>query len=263
LFYLAIVFKEGGESKIAFLPGSQKSAIMLVKKPKTNAVQRALHWLNRYWFRTVIILIFLYAFQQKEISVNFGWNEPTAVSTVLSVAPAIPTTKTTPRERAGWQLSAPPPGAEREKWLRQEAYVKKHEAIARSEMRKFGIPASITLAQGLLESGAGSSRLATNNNNHFGIKCFSKTCKKGHCSNFSDDSHKDFFRVYPSTAESYRAHSNLLTSSRYKHLANYGRYDYERWAEGLQKAGYATDPSYAKKIIQLIEDFELYYFDRE
>jgi flagellum-specific peptidoglycan hydrolase FlgJ len=237
---------------------------MLVKKSSPTVLHRALNWLNRYWFRSVIIIIFLYAFRQKDISINFGWEEPVAVSTALSGRIDIPVEMAPPEAAtATWQVNPPPPGPEREKWLRQQAYVHEYEAIARAEMRKFGIPASITLAQGLLESGAGGSRLATRNNNHFGIKCFSKTCKKGHCSNFSDDSHKDFFRIYASSAECYRAHSNLLSSGRYQHLKKYGKYDYKRWAEGLQKAGYATDPSYAKKIIQLIEDFELYYFDRE
>lgn len=236
---------------------------MLVRKSPSNAVHQALNWLNRYWFRSVIVIIFLYAFRQKDISINFGWEEPLAVSTALAVNPGAPEETTSPRLSSSWQVSPPPPGPEREKWFRQQAYVREYEAIARAEMRKFGIPASITLAQGLLESGAGGSRLATQNNNHFGIKCFSKSCKKGHCSNFSDDSHKDFFRIYASSAESYRAHSDLLSSGRYQHLKSYGKYDYKRWAEGLQKAGYATDPSYARKIIQLIADFELYYFDQE
>lgn len=145
---------------------------------------------------------------------------------------------------------------------KQLAYVKRFSKVAKTEMEKFGIPASITLAQGLLESNVGASRLATRNNNHFGIKCFSKRCGKGHCSNFTDDSHKDFFRKYRSAWESYRAHSKLLTAKRYSKLYKLKKNDYKGWATGLKKAGYATDPKYAEKIIALIEDLNLNQYDK-
>ena len=145
---------------------------------------------------------------------------------------------------------------------KQMAYVKRFSKVAKTEMEKYGIPASITLAQGLLESNVGASRLATRNNNHFGIKCFSKRCGKGHCSNFTDDSHKDFFRKYRSAWESYRAHSKLLTAKRYSKLYKLKKTDYKGWAKGLKKAGYATDPKYAEKIIALIEDLKLHQHDR-
>lgn len=145
---------------------------------------------------------------------------------------------------------------------KQMAYVKRFETVAKTEMEKYGIPASITLAQGLLESNVGASRLATRNNNHFGIKCFSKRCGKGHCSNFTDDSHKDFFRKYKSAWESYRAHSKLLTAKRYSKLYKLKETDYKGWATGLKKAGYATDPKYAEKIIALIEDLKLHQYDK-
>ena len=144
---------------------------------------------------------------------------------------------------------------------KQEAYVKRFAEIAQTEMHKYGIPASIKLAQGLIESNAGDSRLSVNNNNHFGMKCFSRKCKKGHCSNFTDDSHKDFFRVYSSAWESYRAHSIMLNGDRYRHLQKLGK-DYKSWAKGLKKAGYATDKQYAEKLIQLIEDLHLDRFDQ-
>lgn len=144
---------------------------------------------------------------------------------------------------------------------KQLTYVQRFTKVAQTEMDKFGIPASITLAQGLLESNVGASRLATQNNNHFGIKCFSKSCKKGHCSNFTDDSHKDFFRKYKNAWESYRAHSQLLSADRYAKLYKLGKKDYKGWAHGLKKAGYATDPTYAEKIIALIEDLKLHQHD--
>lgn len=142
-----------------------------------------------------------------------------------------------------------------------KAYVDKFSPVAISEMEKYGIPASITLAQGLLESDAGASRLAQQANNHFGVKCFSNSCKPGHCKNFTDDTHKDFFRTYDSPWESYRAHSLFLQRKRYKHLKDLGKSDYERWAKGLSKAGYATDKKYAPKLIRLIESLGLSQYD--
>lgn len=145
---------------------------------------------------------------------------------------------------------------------RQYDYIQRYAKIAQAEMQKFGIPASIILAQGILESNAGESRLAMQNNNHFGVKCFSQNCQKGHCTNFTDDSHKDFFRVYSSPWESYRAHSIMLKTKHYKVLLRYGTRDYRNWAVGLQKLGYATDRHYAQSLINTIEDLKLHEFDR-
>ncbi len=144
---------------------------------------------------------------------------------------------------------------------KQLAYVNRFKDVARSEMLKYGIPASITLAQGLIESNAGESRLSRENNNHFGMKCFSKSCGKGHCSNFTDDSHKDFFRKYNTCWESFRAHSVLLTGKRYRGLRKHGT-NYKEWARGLKKAGYATDKRYAEKLIHIIEELDLHTYDK-
>lgn len=138
----------------------------------------------------------------------------------------------------------------------RQAYIRRFSATAVAEMKAFGIPASITIAQGLLESRAGSSALATKANNHFGIKCFSRTCKKGHCMNFSDDTHKDFFVRYASAWASFRAHSKLLASGRYAALKGQ---DYRGWASGLKRLGYATAPNYAESLTKLIR---LYGLDR-
>ncbi|MTB52304.1 glycoside hydrolase family 73 protein [Lewinella sp. W8] len=148
-----------------------------------------------------------------------------------------------------------------ERQLKQLAYVEQYREVALEEMEKHGIPASITLAQGLLESGTGRSSLARKNNNHFGIKCFSKKCHKGHCSNHSDDHHKDFFRIFGTPEESYRAHSNVLMKDRYRKLFDLPITDYQSWARGLSKAGYATDPRYAGKLIAMIKDLELHRYD--
>lgn len=153
-------------------------------------------------------------------------------------------------------------GSERAlKRQKQLAYVERFHKVAQTEMVKYGIPASITLAQGLLESNVGESQLASKNHNHFGIKCFSRNCPKGHCSNYTDDSHKDFFRKYQSPWESYRAHSILLQKDRYKPLYKLGRKDYRNWAYGLKKAGYATDGQYAEKLIATIQDLGLNQYD--
>lgn len=149
-----------------------------------------------------------------------------------------------------------------ERELEQLAYVDHYQDIALKQRDLHGIPASITLAQGLLESGVGKSTLATRNNNHFGLKCFSRSCSKGHCSNHSDDHHKDFFRIFPSPEESYLAHSRLLKKDRYRGLFDLSPTDYRGWARGLSKAGYATDPNYANKLIGLIEGLELHRLDR-
>ncbi|MBK8967409.1 MAG: glucosaminidase domain-containing protein [Lewinellaceae bacterium] len=143
-------------------------------------------------------------------------------------------------------------------------YVARFAPVAVAEMQKFGIPASIILAQGLLESNAGSSNLAQNTNNHFGIKCFSNRCKKGHCINFADESHKDFFVRYENVWSSYRSHSKFLKNSRrYSHLFKLASTDYRGWANGLAKAGYATDKNYAEKLLALIQNLHLYKYDNQ
>ena len=141
-------------------------------------------------------------------------------------------------------------------------YLEKFAPIAMAEMRKFGIPASIILAQGLLESDAGQSKLARSTNNHFGIKCFSRSCPKGHCANFTDDSPKDCFVKYPSAWGSFRAHSAFLRSSnRYSALFKLDKNDVAGWAHGLSRAGYATDKRYGDKLLAIIAAFDLMRFD--
>lgn len=141
-----------------------------------------------------------------------------------------------------------------------EAYIVQYKDIAVSEMNQYGIPASIKLAQALLESGNGNSSLARNANNHFGIKCTSawrgKTVLK------SDDNPDDCFRVYNSAEESFRDHSEFLLRKRYAELFELDKDDYVGWAKGLKKAGYATNPRYAELLISLIERYGLHQYDR-
>ena len=142
----------------------------------------------------------------------------------------------------------------------REDYVSRYAPIAVSEMYRSGVPASITLAQGLLESGAGASRLATEGNNHFGIKCHRNW--KGKTMKADDDAPNECFRVYADAEESFRDHSDFLRySDRYKFLFEFETTDYKSWANGLKKAGYATDPGYPAKLIKYIEDLKLWKYD--
>jgi flagellum-specific peptidoglycan hydrolase FlgJ len=140
------------------------------------------------------------------------------------------------------------------------AYIKKYAPIAVKEMHLNRIPASITLAQGILESGKGRSELALKSNNHFGIKCHTQW--KGARVYHDDDEKGECFRKYQFVETSYVDHSAFLTKrKRYAFLFTYGVKDYKKWAKGLKKAGYATDKQYPNKLIKIIENYKLYQFD--
>ena len=139
-------------------------------------------------------------------------------------------------------------------------YIDDYSDLAVMHMEKYNIPASITLAQGILESGAGMSDLAQRSNNHFGIKCHRDW--RGGKVYAADDTPNDCFRSYSRVEDSYQDHSEFLVgSSRYSNLFKLSVTDYKGWARGLQQSGYATDRAYANKLIKLIEDYELYRFD--
>ncbi len=143
-----------------------------------------------------------------------------------------------------------------------QTYIKEYADLAVEQMKKHKIPASITLAQGLLESGAGRSSLARKSNNHFGIKCHSDW--RGKKTYHDDDAPKECFRVYSSVKDSYDDHSQFLKrGARYAFLFELKITDYKGWARGLKKAGYATDRSYANRLITIIEDYELYKYDNQ
>ncbi len=139
-----------------------------------------------------------------------------------------------------------------------EAYIEQYSRIAVEQMKRHRIPASITLAQGLLESAAGKSDLARHGNNHFGIKCHGWQGKKQY---HDDDANGECFRVYNSAKESFEDHSFFLQKDRYKRLFTYDITDYRSWAHGLKACGYATNPAYAQTLISIIERYELYRFD--
>lgn len=143
-----------------------------------------------------------------------------------------------------------------------EDYVNKYNKIAIDHMKRHKIPASIKLGQGILESGGGLSKLARESNNHFGIKCHNDW--KGPSVIARDDRPDDCFRKYKKVEDSYEDHSKFLTGkSRYSFLFDLNITDYKGWARGLQKAGYATDKAYANKLIKVIEDYELYKYDKK
>ena len=160
-------------------------------------------------------------------------------------------------------------------------YISKYLPFAKIQENKHGIPAAITIAQGLHESNAGRSRLARENNNHFGIKCFNRSCKKGHCTNHHDDSHKDFFRKFKTVEVCFNARAKFLKKKRYLWIWNnptYAKYKqvaiqndrpflpekkwnemklYEKQCNGLYVSGYATDLKYSSKLINTIKNYNL------
>lgn len=147
-----------------------------------------------------------------------------------------------------------------EKKMTVQEYIDTYKDIAVSEMKRAGIPASITLAQGILESGNGNSRLAKEGNNHFGIKC--KKTWTGNTIYEDDDELNECFRAYKTAKESYEDHSSfLLDNTRYAFLFDLEPTDYKGWAKGLKSAGYATNPKYADILISLIERHELHKLD--
>ena len=140
-------------------------------------------------------------------------------------------------------------------------YISTFKTIAKEEMQKTGIPASITLAQGILESGSGKGRLAVEANNHFGIKCHDWTGMKIY---HDDDEDQECFRKYKNAETSFKDHSVFLTGrKRYANLFKLKKNDYKGWAKELRRAGYATDKRYPQKLISLIERYQLYKYDEE
>lgn len=143
---------------------------------------------------------------------------------------------------------------------RYQNYINQYKDIAIEQMLRYGIPASITLAQGLLESGAGHSELAVKGNNHFGIKCHGWG---GRTMYQDDDAEGECFRAYDNPEQSYKDHSLfLINGRRYRKLFTLDKRDYRGWARGLKAAGYATNPHYAQRLIDIIELYKLYDYDK-
>ncbi|ANQ51058.1 glucosaminidase domain-containing protein [Flammeovirga sp. MY04] len=161
-----------------------------------------------------------------------------------------------PKSKKGIEHKIPPG-----KKLTPQEYIDYYKDYAIESMHHKKVPASITLAQGLLESGAGNSSLARATNNHFGIKCGGNW--SGNTYKYDDDRPNECFRVYNSVLDSYEDHGNFLrTRSWYAPLFKLKITDYKGWAKGLKKAGYATDPKYPSKLINIIEKYRLYEYDK-
>ncbi|WP_298031821.1 glucosaminidase domain-containing protein [uncultured Alistipes sp.] len=145
--------------------------------------------------------------------------------------------------------------------LTREEYIDRYKSIAVAHMERYGIPASITMAQGILESDCGNSWLSVQSNNHFGIKC--KRNWTGGKVYYDDDAKGECFRSYPSVEASYHDHAEFLDSQpRYDSLFAYSSSDYKSWARGLKAAGYATAPDYAQRLVRIIEENQLFLLDQ-
>lgn len=264
---------------------SQQSA------PLTIVLPSYFRYIRDNWFNIFILGLVLHLMFQKDITIRFQLHDRGAITeqvaapiaplqrqTATPVLPARQESVVVEKKKEDKRLAnnfsnmtfiLNPTYAKRkgvpaeiveEKLANCLTYVEKYHGEAQQAMREFGIPASITLAQGLLESNAGASRLARESHNHFGIKCRSK-CRGCTCRNYTDDDVYDMFRVFTRPLESYEEHSVLLSSKRYRHLKKLGRTNYQAWAHGLKRAGYATDKRYAEKLIRIIETLKLDRYD--
>ena len=214
------------------------------------------------WVKVILIGLVAYFFLLKDLNLNWGQRSITTMShSGLGIEPA----DALPAKAAVVNIKNPFAPSDLHDLKTKEAltFVRKYMRVAVDEMHKTGIPASIKMAQAMVESNCGKSLLASKNNNFFGIKCFSRRCPKGHCTNAYDDHHKDFFRKYGSVGSSWEDHSRLLQKDRYKPLFELNSADYEAWAHGLKKAGYATDKKYADKLIRTIRKYQLNLLDEQ
>jgi hypothetical protein len=143
---------------------------------------------------------------------------------------------------------------------KNRSYIRAYSELAMNYHRAYGVPASILLAQALIDSNAGENVAATLNNNHFAIQCHSKNCRKGHCSSLDKGEHKAFYRKYKSVDDSWRAHSLMITTGKYRELTN--SKDYQYWANSLQQLSFNDADEYAKKLIRLIQNYKLGVLDK-
>jgi len=187
------------------------------------------------------------------------------VATLISCGSSKSKIQTT-KKPVGWKYSKPIQNGSSSKAMSTSqivnGYIAQYNGVAMSNMKTYGIPASIILAQGILESGAGQSDLAVNANNHFGIKCHNDWT--GDKVYKDDDSANECFRKYNQASESYKDHAMVLTGkNRYASLFKLPKGDYKAWAKGLREAGYATDPRYPEKLINYIETYNLHEYDNK
>ncbi len=232
-----------------------------------KGVWRDSPWIRRLpWGKITILGLVAYLLLGKGLGFSIDMNNPLGKGALLipshieeeEVKEEEKTLKVTEAEERTKDLSPISPALLKNPDV--QGFVRRFEATARKEMKLYGIPASIKMGQAIIESQAGKSVLAAGSNNFFGIKCKPK-CLGCTCKNYADDNKYDMFRVFDSAWESWRAHSELLCNPRYSKLPLYGK-DYKKWAHGLKKAGYATDPAYASKLINVIEKYNLTMLDQ-
>ena len=208
------------------------------------------------WFKITILALAAYVLLVKDMQFNVALQAPAAIMGAGQDGGD----NGNAQSIAAFQSDLAPASAAMIKDKKALEFIKRYAPVAVAEMKKYDIPASIKMAQAMIESRAGQSRLAVQSNNYFGIKCKTK-CKGCTCRNYADDGEYDMFRVFESPWESWREHSKLLQIDRYKGLKKHKK-DYRKWAVGLKKAGYATDKKYAQKLIEIIELYQLYKLDK-
>lgn len=207
------------------------------------------------WFKIAILVIAAYVLLVKDMQFNVALQAPLAGLVADKNGGG-----NSNAHIAAYQGDLSPASAAMIKDKKAKAFIKRYAPVAVAEMKKYNIPASIKMAQAMIESRAGQSKLALQSNNFFGIKCKAK-CRGCTCRNYADDGDYDMFRVFENPWESWREHSELLQIDRYKKLQQYDM-DYQKWAVGLKKAGYATDKRYDKKLINIIEKYQLHKLDK-
>ncbi len=209
------------------------------------------------WYKVAVLGLAVFILTKKDMQFNVSFKSPLAAmddeqragSTAASLA-----------NFTANQNSLAPAGLSELQKKKTKDFIQQYKEVAIAEMNSSGVPASIKMAQAIVESRSGTSRLAVQSNNFFGMKCKTK-CLGCTCRNYGDDTKFDMFRVFDSPAESWKEHTKLLSISRYSKLQKHGK-DYKKWALGLKNAGYATDKKYDKKLINIIETYQLYKLDK-
>lgn len=235
--------------------------LVALRVPFIAAKHQFLTYIKNYWrtrpfpwFRVALALLFVYVFFQKDMRFNINMGAPPAI---LSQEEKGASSKLTMGNFAqNTSYSAKKAGKVQLNEVDVEAYIKRFTKVALVEMNKFGVPASIKMGQAILASHAGKNSLAQQYNNHFAT-----TCNSGeNCQNIRIGNQTAMVNTYQSAWESWRSHSQLLSSPTYAHLKEYNK-NYKKWAKGLESAGYGNANNYSQQLIQVIETYQLYKLD--
>lgn len=221
------------------------------RNPATQPVVKQSNWMP-----IVLIVIGGTVLMYKDLNFNFNLSSTPPANGGAGIVNAVPAGATS--QPMNFQEVGLVSDAQNEK---NRAYLRQYSQLAINEMNAYGIPASVSLGLGLMKSQGGGSSAATLYNNHFAIKCYSRQCKKGHCGNLEEMGHKSFFRKYSKAEDSWRAHSLMTTTGKYRDLAR--SRDYRTWATGLQEKGYFTSQNQAEELIKVIEHYGLEQLDKK